>query len=117
VARYYFRIYHPDESWDDINDWDNGSRDYDVSGDDPYRRDIADRVYRHVTFALEPGVDFFVSQRRLAIGLKAWLPVVASSHSSTDNTGALITITATPMWREKPRLKEEYRKYVKNPPK
>ena len=47
-------------------------------------------------------------RRLFGIGLKAWLPVVANEHASRDNIGILLSFVFTPMWRESPRLKQEY---------
>ena len=68
---------------------------------------------RHFTFALEPGFDVFIAKRRFGIGLKAWLPVVASEDSETDNVGILMSFIFTPQWRGERTLKDKY----KNPPK
>jgi hypothetical protein len=96
---YVWKIYDPDNSWEDIHD-DNA-----VGVQETYETDA-----RHYTFALEPGIDFFVVKRKFGIGVKAWLPVVASptSQSSKDNTGVQISFTITPMWAERPQLKPEY---------
>lgn len=64
----------------------------------------------HVTFALEPGLDFYIIKRMIAVGVKAWLPFAATGGSSMDNTGAMLTATYTPFWPEEPAVKPEYLK-------
>ncbi|MDJ0761426.1 MAG: hypothetical protein QNJ97_00435 [Myxococcota bacterium] len=73
---------------------------------------------RHFTLALEPGFDFFVSSRRFAIGLRAWLPIAAANGpnadisaakaASTDNIGIMVSMTYTPDWREPSQLRPEF---------
>jgi hypothetical protein len=101
-SSYEWRVYEPLTSWDDIDSWDSEDE------EDMPDREVRRSTYRHFTFALSPGIDFFIAKRLLAIGLKAWLPVVAHQDSSTDNTGVMITFTGTPMWRERKRIKTEY---------
>jgi hypothetical protein len=109
---YQWQIYDPSNDWDDISgQWDDGNHDdyyyYDEGNIVGYQDTNRFRT-RHFTFALEPGIDFYVSKRRFAIGLNAWMPVVASNDSSTDNIGVMFNLTYMPMWREQPRLKPEY---------
>jgi hypothetical protein len=49
----------------------------------------------------------------MGVGIKAWLPVVASSESETDNVGLLMSFIFTPTWRGAPVLKEKYQNKVK----
>jgi hypothetical protein len=100
LTRYRWNIYDPANEWEDINRNDN------IVG----IQEAYDLDSRHYTFALEPGFDVFVVKRKFGIGVKAWLPVVASpnSQSSRDNTGVQISFTYTPMWPERPQLKPEY---------
>ncbi len=109
-VKYKWQIYDPDYSWDAIRS--SSDDDYYDYTPDP---DVTEtQEYRHFTLALEPGFDVFVSRRRFAIGLRAWLPVIAADgesstdQSSTDNIGIMLSLTLTPMWRERPRLKPEY---------
>jgi hypothetical protein len=70
----------------------------------------------HVTFALEPGLDFYIVKRLIAVGIKAWLPFAATGGSSMDNNGAMLTATYTPFWPEEPAVRPEYMKSApKNP--
>jgi hypothetical protein len=112
--KYQWQVYDAANDWSDIaGQWDSNDDNY----DDYYFEDennivgIQDIITfrsRHFTFALEPGIDFFVSKRRFAIGLNAWLPVIASNDSSTDNIGVMFNLTYAPTWREAPQLKPEY---------
>ncbi|MCP4677445.1 MAG: hypothetical protein GY854_18420 [Deltaproteobacteria bacterium] len=113
VARYEWQVYDPANSWDDIDTWGNDSDDDYYNEWDLSRGIIGDRdthrfVSRHFTFALQPGFDVFVVKRMFAIGMSAWLPVIASNDSSTDNIGVMLHFTVTPMWRERRRIKPEY---------
>jgi len=110
-AKYKWQIYDPVYSWDEIDFWD-GDEDY---YDEPSLPHVTEtQEYRHFTLALEPGFDVFVSKRRFAIGFKAWLPIIAADgkssteQSSTDNIGLMVSLTFTPLWRERPQLKPEY---------
>lgn len=102
-AQYEWRVYGSDTSWDEID-----SDDYEGDDGNFHHRDTKRSTFRHFTFAVEPGIDLFLAKRRFAMGLKAWLPVIANQDSSTDNTGVMLTMSITPMWREAPRLKAEY---------
>ncbi|MBN2525415.1 MAG: hypothetical protein JXR76_03410 [Deltaproteobacteria bacterium] len=105
-ARYKWRVYDGQESWDDISgDWENDWEDDDdnVPHDTRYKQD------HHFSLVLEPGFDFFVVERKVGIGMHAWLPVYASSYRGMDNIGVMFNATFTPSWREPRRLKEEYK--------
>ena len=108
VARNRWNVYDDANSWNDIWDYESdrfgpieGIRDERYSG-----------PKRHFTFALEPGLDVFVVDKLFGVGVKAWLPVVASSDAERDNIGLLLSFTFTPHWRGEAQLKEKY----KNPP-
>ncbi len=62
----------------------------------------------HATFAFEVGMDVFIIKRFIAAGLKAWLPIAATSDSSMDNTAAFISISWTPLWPEERTIRPEY---------
>jgi hypothetical protein len=66
------------------------------------------RIFRHFTVALEPGFDVFVAKRVFAVGVRAWMPVWATSNPDVDNIGVMLNFSFTPMWREKPVIKPEY---------
>ncbi len=105
TAQATWNVYEPENDWDDIDDAEvNDNNDY-LYG---YRTEIRSNRYRHFTFGLEPGVDFTVVPRLFAVGIRAWLPVIANKNSSMDNLGALISFNITPMWREPLQLKPEY---------
>jgi hypothetical protein len=106
AARYRWKIYSPDNDWDEIREEDH------VGPEETYEYES-----RHYTFALEPGFDFFVARRVFAVGMKAWLPVFAYPYgqSSNDNLGIMISLTYAPMWREHPRLKKEYDHVIPKP--
>ncbi len=107
IYRHEWQVYDPSNDWEDIESWgDDDDLDdaYDLVGD----RDTLRFTTRHFTFALEPGFDVFVVKRIFAIGLRAWMPVIASNDSSTDNIGVMFHFTVTPSWRERARLKPEY---------
>ncbi len=104
AARNRWNVYDDDNHWSDIWDYESdhfhpieGERDERYSG-----------PMRHFTFAFEPGLDIFVAKRMVGVGIKAWLPVVASSDSETDNIGLLLSFIFTPTWRGAPVLKEKY---------
>jgi len=99
-ARYGWEVFPDYVDWDDIDDFDRDDR--------RAYRDTYHSGFGHFTFALEPGFDVFVRKRSIAVGARAWLPVIAAADSSTDNIGILFTLTFTPMWRESARLKPEY---------
>lgn len=107
-ARYKWRIYDANESWDDISsDWD----DSDWSDDSNSRKIPHDTRYRqgdHLSLVLEPGVDVYIVDKTVAIGGHAWIPVASSGSKGMDNIGLLFNVTFTPNWREPKKLKEEY---------
>lgn len=107
--KYEWRTYDNNTSWANIDDWGD-YEDERWTNDDFEPRDTQRLSRRHFTLALEPGFDYFVIPQTFALGLHAYLPVFASSHSSTDNVGAMLTFTVTPTWRGKPQLKTEYQK-------
>ncbi|MCP4599438.1 MAG: hypothetical protein GY847_02695 [Proteobacteria bacterium] len=107
VAKYKWKVYEPSNDWDDIDTW-NDESDIDGLSGLTGEREINSFTSRHFTFAFKPGFDVFVVKRMFAIGMHAWLPVVASNESSTDNVGILVHLTVTPMWREHRQLKPEY---------
>ena len=105
TARNRWNVYDDANSWDDI--WDHESDSFwPIDG-------IRDERYsgpkRHFTFSLEPGLDIFVVDKLFAVGVKAWLPVVASSDAERDNVGVLLGFTFTPGRRGKAQLKEKYK--------
>ncbi|MBN2340457.1 MAG: hypothetical protein JXX29_12370 [Deltaproteobacteria bacterium] len=105
-ARYKWRVYDGDESWSDISgDWedDDWEDDTDVDHETKYKQG------HHFSLVLEPGFDYFFVDRKLAAGLRAWLPVVSSDNKGMDNIGIMFNITFTPTWREPKRLKDEYK--------
>jgi hypothetical protein len=101
-----WHVYDPDNTWSDIDDYEIDDDNY-IVGE---RTEIRSDRNRHFTFALEPGVDIFVVKRMFGIGIKTWLPVVASKNSEADNIGILINMIFTPIWREPPQLRPEYSK-------
>ncbi|MFO8073982.1 MAG: hypothetical protein R6V85_19135 [Polyangia bacterium] len=103
-AAHYWQVYSPYERWEDIDEQDRNELRYPM---DKHRY-----VSRHFTLAVEPGVDIFLRKRSVALGLSAWLPVLAVplEESSTDNVGLMFHLTYTPTWREDPKLKPEYEK-------
>ena len=103
MAKYTWRVYDADTPWNVVENWDE---DDESSGD--YSFIEYEVKSRHFTFALEPGFDIFVAKRVFAIGAHAWLPVVASNESSTDNVGILLHFAVTPLWREPKRLRPEF---------
>ena len=95
-----WRVYNGDEDWDDI---------YANDDDDlHYTRETLTSDDKHFTVALEPGIDVFLRKRSIAIGMRAWLPIFATSDAANDNLGVIFNVTFTPMWREKPQMKPEY---------
>jgi hypothetical protein len=103
-AAHYWQVYSPYERWEDIDEQDRNELDYPM---DQHRY-----VSRHFTLAVEPGVDIFLRKRSVALGLSAWLPVLAVplEESSTDNVGVMFHLSYTPTWREDPELRPEYEK-------
>lgn len=99
-ARQRWSVYSDLDTWDDIDQQDSTL----LHGDPDEPR----KVYRHFTLGLTPGFDVFVSDRLFAVGLRAWMPVWATSAPSTDNIGVMLNFTLTPMWREKKVLRPEY---------
>ncbi|MCK9460830.1 MAG: hypothetical protein M0R80_14425 [Proteobacteria bacterium] len=99
-ARERWWIYDGQEPWSNIDEQDEAEldsmSDYDV------------KIYRHFTVALEPGFDVFVAKRFFAVGLRAWMPVWATSNPDVDNVGVMLNFSFTPMWRERPVVKPEY---------
>ena len=107
-AKHRLHVYDGANTWDDIEEHESDDS-WPIEGEkDVVRPDTK----RHFTFALEPGIDVQVVQRFFGVGLKAWLPVVASSDSDTDNVGVILSFSFTPQWRGQRVLKEKYR----NPP-
>ncbi len=107
VYRHEWQVYDPGNDWEDIEIWgddDDIDDAYNLVGD----RDTLRFTTRHFTFAVEPGFDVFVVKRIFAIGLRAWMPIIASNDSSTDNVGVMFHLTVTPSWRERARMKPEY---------
>ncbi len=105
VSQFTWRIYDRLNPWSDIDDYEVDDSEY-IIGD---QTEIRSGRKRHFTFALEPGVDFFVVKRLFGIGIKAWLPVIASANPEADNVGVLLNLTFTPTWREPLQLKPEYK--------
>jgi opacity protein-like surface antigen len=99
-AKYIWAVYHPNEDWNDIDARDESEL--------HYPRDRISHSTKHWTFAVEPGFDFYLRKRSIAIGMRAWLPFAATSDAKTDNTGLMISLTFTPTWREDPEIKPEY---------
>jgi hypothetical protein len=99
-AEEHWDVYSGAESWDNIDTYDAAELDY-AHDDDA-------RYFRHFSLAVEPGFDVFLADRFFAVGLRAWLPVWATSHPDVDNVGVMLSFTFTPMWREAKRLKPEY---------
>ena len=83
---------------------------YRLIGPRDERREPSNDRSRHFLFALEPGLEISVIRRLFSIGIRAWLPVVATKNFSYDNIGILTSFTFTPGWREPPVLKPEYSK-------
>jgi hypothetical protein len=109
AARNRWNVYDDENYWDDI--WEHESdHSYPIEGE---RDERYSGPMRHFTFAFEPGIDIFVAKRMMGVGIKAWLPVVASSESETDNVGLLMSFIFTPTWRGAPVLKEKYQNKVK----
>jgi hypothetical protein len=104
VSQYTWHVYDSYNSWSDIDSYEIDDSEY-ILGD---MDEIRSQRQRHFTFAVEPGVDFFPVKRLFGIGIKAWLPVVASNNPEADNLGVLLNLTFTPMWREPLQLKPEY---------
>lgn len=105
VARNRWNVYDDANSWDDI--WEHESDNFwPIEGE---RDERYSGPKRHFTFAFEPGFDVFVVKRLFGIGLKAWLPVAASSDAERDNVGVMMSFIFTPSWRGAPELKEKYR--------
>lgn len=106
-ARYKWRVYDGAESWSDISDsWDDSDWEDDS---DAVEHDTRYKQAHHFTLVLEPGFDFYVVERTVAVGMHGWFPVFASSNSGMDNVGILFNATFTPTWREQKRLKDEYK--------
>lgn len=106
AARYKWRIYDAAESWSDISDdWDENWEDR----SDMLPHDTKYKQTHHFSLVLEPGFDYFVVERKVGIGMHAWLPVYGSSNSGMDNIGILFNATFTPTWREPRVLKDEYK--------
>jgi hypothetical protein len=99
-ARERWSVYSDLDTWEDIDQQDSTQ----LHGDPDEPRE----VYRHFTLGITPGFDVFVSDRRFAVGLRAWMPVWATSHPSVDNIGVMLNFTITPLWREKRVLRPEY---------
>jgi hypothetical protein len=110
-TKYRWHIYDPDNSWNDVVDYESDEDNNYIEGERDERTvpDDGGRS-RHFLFALEPGFDAFVIKRLFGVGMRVWLPVVANENSSYDNVGVLLSFTFTPTWREAPRLKSEYAK-------
>ncbi len=95
-----WRVYNGNEDWDDIRYYDDDHLNY--------TRETLVEDDKHFTLAVEPGVDVFLRKRSIAIGLRAWMPVFATSGGGNDNMGVILNVTFTPMWREKPQIRPEY---------
>ena len=93
-------MYNGREDWEDIIEDDGDHLSY------PHER--TSTKDHQFTFALEPGFDVFIRKRSIAVGARAWLPIVGTSDSSLDNVGIMVNVTFTPMWRERPALRPEY---------
>ncbi len=105
VARNRWNVYDDANSWDDI--WDHESDDFwPIEGE---RDERYSGPKRHFTFAFEPGIDIFVVKHFFGVGIKGWLPVVASHNSERDNVGVMLSFIFTPSWRGTAVLKEKYR--------
>jgi hypothetical protein len=104
-ARHRWHVYDAENTWSDVYDYESDDSEY-IEGE---RDEKKSGAMRHFTFAFEPGFDVFVAKRLFGIGLKVWLPVVASSDSETDNVGVMANFTFTPQWRGKKQLKDEYK--------
>lgn len=104
VTQHTWHIFEKDNDWSDIDDYESEDSE-DIVGK---RTEIRSDRKRHFTFALEPGIDFYLVKRLFALGMKAWLPVVASKDSESDNVGILLNFVFTPLWREPLQLKPEY---------
>ncbi|HUT78564.1 MAG TPA: hypothetical protein VM285_12800 [Polyangia bacterium] len=104
-AKFYWDVFDGREYWSDID-----SQYAEEPDNLYYPSDSHTYTTGHFTMALEPGADFFVRKRSLAVGIKLWLPVFALpySESSTDNVGVMFSLTYVPFWRERPALKPEY---------
>jgi hypothetical protein len=99
-SKYIWQVYNGLESWEDINRRDESYL--------YYPRDREAWSTKHWTFYVEPGFDFYLRKRSVAIGMRAFLPFAATGDVETDNTGLMITVSFTPTWREKPQVKPEY---------
>jgi len=99
-TRYSWSVYNGTESWDDIDERDDAYL--------YYPRDREEISSKHWTFYVEPGFDFYLRKRSIAIGLRAYLPFIATSDAEMDNTGLMFTLSFTPTWREKKQVKPEY---------
>ena len=105
-ARYKWRVYDGAASWSDISDdWDKDWED----DSDMLPHDTRYKQGHHFSLVLEPGFDFFVVEKKVGIGMHAWLPVLASSNNSMDNIGILFNATFIPTWRQPRQLKDEYK--------
>jgi hypothetical protein len=112
-ARFYWDVFDGREYWSDIDN-QYAEESYGLY----YPSDSHTYTTRHFTLALEPGADFFVRKRSIAVGIRLWLPVFALpySESATDNVGVMFSLTYVPFWRERPMLKPEYEQAVNAPP-
>ena len=104
VTQHTWHVYEEDNYWSDIDDYESEDSN-DIVGE---RTEIRSNRERHFTLAFEPGIDVFLVKRLFAIGMKAWLPVVASKHPEGDNVGILLNFIFTPLWREPLQLKPTY---------
>jgi hypothetical protein len=105
AARHRWHVYDGENSWSDIREHESDDS-WPIEGEKDVKHSGS---MRHFTFALEPGFDVQVVKRFFGIGLKAWLPVVASSDSETDNVGLILNFSFTPQWRGSKQLKDKYK--------
>ena len=106
TTRHRWRVYDDENTWDDIYDYEDDDDDDFLIGRPDKKRS---KTMRHFTFAVEPGFHAYVIKQVFGLGVKAWLPVVASSDSETDNVGIMMDFIFTPQWRGPKVLKEKYR--------
>ncbi len=111
VSTYRWNLYDPRNEWWRIYDYeeDPGTEIYGEA------HEYTIEHSRHFTFSLEPGFEMLAVKRFLGVGVRAWLPVVASRHASRDNVGILLNVSFYPMWRERPRIKPEFKTKKRRP--
>lgn len=111
VSTYRWNVYSPENEWGRIYDYE-ADPDTEIHGE-AYEYTL--ERSRHFTFTLEPGFEMLAVKRLFGAGVRAWLPVVASKNASRDNVGILLNFSFYPMWRERPRLKPEFRTKKRRP--